>query len=60
MPITTKITVSGKELETVGYFQYLGIIISEEGSKTEILARVAHTATAMARPYGETSFLEPR
>ena len=48
-PITTKITVSGKELETVEQFKYLGAIISEEGSKTEILARTAQTSTAMAR-----------
>ncbi|KAK3777844.1 hypothetical protein RRG08_038092 [Elysia crispata] len=40
-PITTKITVSGKELETVDHFKYLGTIIIEEGSKTEILARAA-------------------
>ena len=48
-PITTKITVSEKELETVDHFKYLETIISEEGSKTEILARAAQTATAMAR-----------
>ena len=48
-PITTKITVSGKELETVDHFKYLGAIISEVGSKTEILARAAQTAAAMAR-----------
>ena len=48
-PITTKITVSGKELETVDHFKYLGAIISEEGSKKEILARAAQTAAAMAK-----------
>ena len=48
-PITTKITVSGKELETVEQFKYLGSIITEEGSKTEILARAAQTSTAMAK-----------
>ena len=47
-PITTKITVNGKELETVDHFKYLGTIISEV-SKTKILARAAQTATAMAR-----------
>ena len=48
-PITTKITVIGKELETVDHFKYLGKIISEEELKTEILARAAQTATSMAR-----------
>ena len=48
-PITTKITVSGKELETVDHFKYLGAIISEEGSKAEILARAAQTTAAMTK-----------
>ena len=48
-PITTKITVSGKELETADHFKYLETIKSEEGSRIEILARAAQTATAMER-----------
>lgn len=48
-PITTKITVNGKELETVDHFKYLGAIISEEGSKKEILARIAQSAAAMTK-----------
>jgi len=48
-PITTKIKVSGKVLEVVDHFKYLGAIISEEGSKTEILARAAQTIAAMAK-----------
>ena len=46
-PITTMITVSGKELETVNHFKYLGAIISEEGSKAKILAIAAQTTAAM-------------
>jgi len=48
-PITTKIKVSGKELEVVDHFKYLGALISEEGSKTEILTRAAQTIAAMAK-----------
>ena len=48
-PITTKITVNGTQLETVSQFKYLGAIINEEGSKTEILARAAQASTAMAK-----------
>ena len=48
-PIQRKITVSGQELETVTQFKYLGAIISQEGSKPEVLARSAQTATALAK-----------
>ena len=48
-PITRKITVSGQELKTVNQFKYLGAILSEEGSKTEVLATAAQTATTLAK-----------
>jgi len=32
-PVTTRITVTGKELETVQQFKYFGAIINEQGSK---------------------------
>ena len=48
-PMEKKITVSGQELETVTQFKYLGAIISEQGSKTEVMARAAQTATALAK-----------
>ena len=47
--IKRKITVSGQELETVTQFKYLGAILSEEGSKTEVLARAAQTAATLAK-----------
>ena len=47
--IEIKIKVSEQELETVNQFNYLGVILSEEGSKTEVLASVAQTATALAK-----------
>ena len=40
-PLTNKITVSGQELETVNQFKYLGAIINDEGSRTEIISRAA-------------------
>ena len=45
-PIEKKIIVSEQELETVNQFKYLGAILSEEGSKIEVLARAAQTAAA--------------
>ena len=47
--ITRKITVSGKELQTVKLFKYLGAIISEEGSETEVSERAVQTRRAMAK-----------
>ena len=48
-PIERKITVSGQELQTVTQFKYLGAILSEEGSKTEVLARTAQTVATVAK-----------
>jgi len=48
-PITTRITVAGKELETVQQFKYLGAIINEQGSKAEIPARAAQNSVAMGK-----------
>ena len=36
--------LNGQRLETVKSFRYLGSIITDEGSKPEILARIAQTA----------------
>ncbi|XP_071850469.1 uncharacterized protein [Apostichopus japonicus] len=46
---TRNIVASGQQLETVNQFTYLGAIISEEGSKAEVLARAAQTAAALAK-----------
>ena len=48
-PVKTKITVNGQELETVKQFKYLGAIISQEGSKPEVFARIAQTSAALAK-----------
>ena len=46
-PFEPTITVSGQELETVTQFKYLGAILSEGASKTEVLARTAQTAATV-------------
>ena len=39
----------GQRLEAVANFKYLGAIIANEGSKPEILSRVAQTRAALSR-----------
>ena len=45
----TEIKVNGHKLETVTSFNYLGSVIADEGSKPEILSRVAQTTAALTR-----------
>ena len=47
--INTEIKVNGQKLETVTSFKYLGLLISDEGSKPEILSRMAQTTAALTR-----------
>ena len=47
--INTEIKVNGQKLETVTSFKYLGSVITDEGSKPEILSRIAQTITALTR-----------
>ena len=47
--INKEFKVNGQRLETVTSFKYLGSVITDEGSKPEILSRVAHTTAALAR-----------
>ena len=44
-----EIKIKGQRLEEVENFKYLGAIISNEGSKPEILSRIAQTAAALSR-----------
>ena len=39
----------GQKLETVTSFKYLGSVITDEGSKPEILSRIAQTTAALTR-----------
>ena len=45
--INTEIRVNGQKLETVTSFEHLGSVIPAEGSKPEILSRVAQTTAVL-------------
>ena len=47
--INTEIKVNGQKLETVTRFQYLGSVITDEGSKPEIFSMIAQTTAAFTR-----------
>ena len=47
--INTVIKVNGQKLETVTSFTYLGSVITDEGSKPEILSTLAQTTVALTR-----------
>ena len=46
---STEIKVNGQKLETVTSFKYLGSVITDEGSKPEILSRIAQATAALTR-----------
>ena len=48
--INTEIKVNGQKLETVTSFKYLGSVITDEGSKPEILSRIVQTTAARLKP----------
>ena len=47
--INTEIKENGQKLETVTSFKYLGSVITDEGSKLEIVSRIAQTTAALTR-----------
>ena len=47
--IVSEIKVNGQKLETVTSFKYPGSVITDEGSKTEILSRITQTTATMTR-----------
>ena len=47
--IDTEIKVNRQKLETVTSFKYLGSVLGDEGSKPEILSRIAQTIAALTR-----------
>ena len=46
---STYIRVNGVKLDCLNRFKYLGAIITDEGSKPEILARIAQATAALAK-----------
>ena len=47
--INTEIKVNGQKLEAVTSFKYLGSVITDEGSKPEVLSRITQTTAALTR-----------
>ena len=47
--INTEIKVNGQKLKTATSFKYLGSVKTDEGSKPEILSRIAQTTAAQTR-----------
>ena len=47
--INTEIKVNGQKLETVTSFKYLGLVITDESSKPEILSRIEQETAALAK-----------
>ena len=47
--INTEIKANGQKLETVTSFKYLGSVIADEGSKSEIISRIAQTTATLTR-----------
>ena len=45
----TELKVNGQKFEIVTSFKYLAPVISDEGSKPEILARIAQKTAALTR-----------
>ena len=45
--INTEVKVNGQKLETVTSFKYLGSVITDQGTKPEILSRIAQTTAAL-------------
>ena len=62
--INTEMKMNGQKLETVTSFKYLGSVITDEGSKSEILFKITQTAAALTwlKPVGLTRvfFSAPR
>ena len=47
--ISTDITIDNKKLETVHSFNYLGAVVSDEGSKPKVLSRIAQATAVVTK-----------
>ena len=57
--ISLDVRIGGQKLETVQSFKYLGSVVTDEGSKQEIMSRIAQTIGALTKlkAYGKTRTL---
>ena len=53
--IQREVKVKGQKLGTVTSFKYLGAVVSDDGSKPEVLPRIGQATAALTklRPFGE-------
>ena len=47
--ISIDIRINGEKLDEVDSFKYLGAVVTDQGSKPEVLTRIAQTTAALAR-----------
>ena len=43
------IKINGEKLDEVDNFKYVGAVVTDQGSKVEVLSRIAQTTEALAR-----------
>ena len=58
--IQREIKVKWQKLGTVTSFKYLGVVVSDDGSKSKVLSRTAQATAALTKlkPFGElTTYL---
>ena len=48
--IQREMKVKGQKLDTVTSFKYLGAVVSDDGSKPEVLLRIAQASAALTKP----------
>ena len=49
MILQREIKVKGQKLGTVTSFKYLEAVVSDDGSKPEVLSRIAHATAALTK-----------
>ena len=47
--VSINVSINGEKLDEVDSFSYLGVVITDQGSKPELLSRIAQTTAALAR-----------
>ena len=47
--VSLDVRICGQKLETVQSFKYLGSVVTDEGSKQEIMSRIAQTIGALTK-----------